>query len=380
MTHIQRYIFFNVLRAVLTIVGGLTLIAILAQGISQTELIVENHQSALTYLRVVALGAPQVIAVLGPIALFVAALNALNRVQRDNEVVVAQAAGMTRWQVASPVLRLAVLVAIVHLCVNLFIQPLAQRELRETIADARADIATSLIRPGSFTYPTDSLTIYVRESAGGTFRDMLISDTRDRERPVDYIAQRGNLIEIEGTPAIRMSIGQIQQLDDLGQLSILDFDDYVFDLSDFLAEDSDLALKPSDRFLHELFYPDLGDWRQNLDKGKYLAEAHTRLSLPLLNITMAFIAILAVVGGNFSRRGYQKRIIIASVGAIFLIILTLTIQPSAAKDPELSILQYALPLGTAAVIAMIYLLGGIRFPFGRKRKHQKSIETSAEAA
>ena len=377
MTHIQRYIFFNVLRAVLTIVGGLALIAILAQGISQTDLIVENHQSALTYLRVVALGAPQVIAVLGPIALFVAALNALNRVQRDHEIVVAQAAGMTRWQIASPVLRLAVLVAIVHLCVNLFIQPLAQRELRETIADARADIATSLIRPGAFTYPTDGLTIYVRESSGGVFRGMLISDTRIKNRAVDYIAELGNLVEVEGSPAIRMSNGQIQQLDDLGQLSILDFDDYVFDLTDFLAEDSDLALKPSDRFLHELFYPDLGDWRQNMDKGKLYAEGHTRLSLPLLNIAMAFIAVLAVVGGNFSRRGYQKRIIVASVGALLLVILTLTIQPSAAKDPTLSIVQYAMPLLVSAVVAYVYLLGGIKLPFG---KRAKSRLAAAEAA
>ncbi|MAP94151.1 MAG: permease [Ponticaulis sp.] len=376
MTQIQRYIFFSVLKAVLTIVGGLALIALLAQGLSQTDLIVENQQSALTYLRVVVLGAPQIIAVLAPIALFVAALNALNRAQRDSEIVVAQSAGMTRWQVASPIVRLAVLAAIVHLLVNLFVQPLAQRELRETLSDARADLAASLIRPGAFTYPTEGLTIYVRESTAGNFKGMLISDTRQPNNAVDYIAQTGNIVEIAGNPAIHMTNGQIQQLDQQGQLSILNFDDYVFDLTDFMAEESDLLLKPSDRFLFELLFPDLSDYYQANDQERYKAEAHTRLSSPILNIAMAFIAILAVVGGNFSRRGYQKRIIIASVGALFLIIVTLVIQSNAQHDPALNIVQYLIPIGTSSVIAFIYLTGGVKRLFKKSKGGAVAVEAT----
>ena len=378
MNRIQKYIFFSVLKAVITIVGGLALLALLAQGLSQTDLIVDNRQSALTYLRVVALGAPQIIAVLGPIALFAAALNALNRIHRDNEIVVSQAAGMTRWQILSPVMRLAVLVTVAHLCVNLFVQPMAQRELRQTISEARADLASSLIRPGAFTYPVDGLTIYVRESSGGVFRGMMIADTRDPTNETIYIAQTGNFIEIENQPAIRMTSGQIQQVDELDQLSVLVFDDYVFELTDFMAEDSDLVLKPSDRFLHELFFPDLGDFYQNRDQDNYLAEAHLRIASPLLNLAMAMIAVLAVTGGNFSRRGYQKRITISVAGALLLVILSLSVPPSAASDPALNIVQYLLPLGTTGVLAFVYLVGGIP---ALTRRLKKSDDTqNAEAA
>ena len=58
MKRIQSYLFRQVFRSVLIIVGGLTLLAILAQGLSQTDIIVENRQSALTYFTIVALGAP----------------------------------------------------------------------------------------------------------------------------------------------------------------------------------------------------------------------------------------------------------------------------------------------------------------------------------
>lgn len=372
MNRIQRYIFFGVLKAALTIIGGLSLLAILAQGLSQQELIVDNRQNALTYFKVIALGAPQIIAILGPMALFVATLNALNRQHRDSEIVVSHSAGMTRWQVLSPVLRLATLVAVLHLCVNLFVQPLAQRELRETVADARADLAASLIRPGAFTYPVDGLTIYAREVNSGNLYGLLISDTRQPESPVDYIAERGFIVKVEDEPAVRMLNGQIQQLDQQGQLSVLNFDDYVFELTGFLSDDTDLVLKPSDRFLSELFFPDLGDYYQHRDQFKFQAEAHSRLSTPLLNIAMAIIAVMAVIGGDFSRRGYQKRIIIAVIGALLLIMVTLIIQPEAADNPSLNILQYLVPVLTALVCAGIFLLGSrLSPPFGKRGSSPK---------
>ena len=64
MSKVQTYLFYEVLRAVLIIVGGLAMLALLAQGLSRTDLILENRQSALTYFYIVMLGAPQVIALL----------------------------------------------------------------------------------------------------------------------------------------------------------------------------------------------------------------------------------------------------------------------------------------------------------------------------
>ena len=68
MKRIQSYLFRQVFRSVIIIVGGLTLLAILAQGLSQTDIIIESRQSAFTYFYIVALGAPQVIALLTPLA------------------------------------------------------------------------------------------------------------------------------------------------------------------------------------------------------------------------------------------------------------------------------------------------------------------------
>ena len=308
MNRVQRYLFFEVLRMVLIIVGGLTLLALLAQGLSRTDLIVESRQSALTYFYVVGLGTPQVIALLTPLAVFVASIWALNRIHRDSEIVVAQAAGMTRWQIASPVLRLACMLAVAHLAVNLWVQPSAQRELRSTISEARADLAAALIRPGQFTSASDKLTFFARDSEGGVLSGIMISDARNPDDPVDYLAQTGGVVEIEGRPAIVLRDGKRLSLDENSTLQVLDFKQYTFDLTPFMKEDSDLVLKASDRYLSELFNIDQSDYLEVQNTERYAAEGHARMTTPLLNIAMAMLAIIAVVGGDFSRRGYGRRI------------------------------------------------------------------------
>lgn len=358
MTKVQSYLFYEVLRAVAIIVGGLALLALLAQGLSRTDLILENRQSALTYFYIVMLGAPQIIALLTPLALFVAGVWALNRIHKDSEIVVAQAAGMTRWQIASPIMRLAVLCAIAHLGVNLWVQPLAQRTMRETVAVARADLAAALIRPGQFTTNGERLTFYAREQVGGELRGVLISDMTDPQYPTDILARSAALVQVDDHPTLLLRDAISMQLDDNQQLSILEFAQYPFDLSDYMKEDSELALKASDKFLHELFFVDRTNYFEMKDADTFLAEANTRLSSPLLNIVMALIAVVAVLGGDFSRKGYSKRIAFASAGAITVLIVQLVAQSAAADDPAMNAIQWILPISVTMVLSYIYFRRG----------------------
>nr|WP_070959530.1 LptF/LptG family permease [Hyphomonas sp. Mor2] len=360
MNRVQRYLFNRVLRSVLIIVGGLTLLAILAQGLSQTDIIVENRQGALTFFKIVALGVPQIVALLTPMAMFVATIWALNRLHRDSEVVVAQAAGMTRWQVASPILRLAVLGAVIHLGVNLWVQPSAQREMRTTVNEARADLASSLVRPGQFTTPDANLTVFARDQQGPDLIGVQIAERVGQPDARDYLAERGRFIEVEGQPAIVMFNGQIHQLDQNGALNILNFEQSTFDLSPFVSEDRKLIYKASDRYLHELLFIDRSSYNERRNELEYLSEAHSRLSSPLIGIAMAMLAILAVMGGNFSRRGYARRIVIASGGALMLIIIQLSVQSSSGSDPSINVVQWIVPIAAIAILSYVLFNRGER--------------------
>jgi lipopolysaccharide export system permease protein len=360
MTKIQAHLFRQVLSAVVIIVGGLVMMALLAQGLSRTDLILENRQSALTYFYIVMLGSPQVIALLTPLAIFVGSVWSLNRIHKDSEIVVAQAAGMTRWQVASPLMRLAVMCAVLHLGVNLWVQPAAQRAMREAVAVARADLAAAMIRPGQFTTNGERLTFYAREQVGGELRGVMISDMTDPEYPTDILARTAALVTVEGRPTLLLRDALSQQLDNNQQLSILEFDQYMFDLTDFMKEDSELILKASDKYLHELFFVDRKDYFQNKEADGFLAEAHARLTTPLLNIVMALLAIVAVLGGDFSRQGYGRRIGLATGAAALILVVQLGLQSAAADDPALNIVQWLVPLG---------VIGGLSWAYFRRGRH-----------
>jgi lipopolysaccharide export system permease protein len=360
MNRVQKYIFYRVLRSVLIIVGGLALLAILAQGLSRTDIIVENRQGALTYFKVIALGAPQIMALLTPMAIFVAGIWALNRLHRDSEVVIAEAAGMTRWQIASPVVRLAVLAALVHLGVNMWVQPTAQREMRATVSEARADLASSLVRPGQFTSPDENLTVFARDQDGPDLIGLQIAERPNQPDARDYLAERGRFIQVDGEPAIVMFNVQILALDSSGELNILNSEQLTFELSPFIREEGRLILKASDRYLHELLNIDRSNYQELQDEEEFLAEATSRLATPLISIAMALLAILAVLGGNFSRRGYSRRIVFTSATALSLIMVQLAVQSASGGDKAMNYVQFAVPLITIAILLYMIFWRGKR--------------------
>ena len=359
MTQIQNYILIDAARAFMIIVTGLVVMALLTQGLSQSDLILENGQSAAIYLKVVLLGSPKVVSLLLPLGLFVACVWSLNRIHQDSEIVVAQASGMTPWQLASPVMRLAVGVLIIHLVINLWIQPMTQREMRETLHDARVDLASTLIRPGEFTTAGNDLTFFARDNVSGELQGLLISD--EGGEAADYLAETGRITKIDGKPALVMLKGQIHQVEDSGSLSILNFDRYVFDLAPFAREDSEIYYKAGDRFLPELVNIDPSNHYEASNRVRFLAEANYRLSAPLLGIAMTLLAVFAVLGGDYRRAGYLKRIAFVSTGSLALLFAHLSANAASVESVYANWLQWAVVLAASGVLAVWYF-GNLRLP------------------
>jgi lipopolysaccharide export system permease protein len=137
MRLIDRYLLRQLVGPVLLAATALTSVALLSQSLAGLDLIVNQRQSALVFLKVTLLYMPQLINLILPIAVFVAALIALNRLHTEQEIVVCFAGGMSRWRVISPAMRLAATVALLALILNVFVQPAAFRELRAELFNVR---------------------------------------------------------------------------------------------------------------------------------------------------------------------------------------------------------------------------------------------------
>jgi len=347
MRLIDRYLLRQLLGPVILATLALTAVALLSQSLSGLDLIVNQRQSALVFLKVTLLAMPQLVDLILPIAVFVAALVALNRLHTEQEIVVCFAGGMSRWRVIAPAMRLACTVAFLALVMNLFVQPAAYRAMREELFEVKADLAATLVREGEFTEPTPGLTVYAQSvDNSGNLRNLFIHEIKPDGSTTTYTAESGHVGRAQGRPVLFMKNGSNQEFSSRGVLNYLTFQEYIFDLAPLANSDELIHYKPSDRFLHELFFPDLQqDWERK-NRLDLLAEGNARIASPLYNIAFMALALSAIIGGGFSRLGYGRRI--AAMGAVAAVVRLLGFQVQAACDDNawLNILQYAVPLLT----------------------------------
>lgn len=345
MRLIERYLFRQLLGPTLLATAALGGVALLSQSLSALDIIVDQRASALVFVKVTLLALPMLINMILPIAVFVAALVALNRLQTEQELVVCFAGGMSRWRLASPAIRLAVYAVLIGLVINLWVQPYSYRTMRQTLYEARTDLAATLVREGEFTEPVAGLTIYGQTvDRDGRIENLFIHQELPGGGAATYTAAEGRIGRRDGAPVLIMSQGSTQQFSNRGVLNFLTFEEYAFDLKPFLSGDEQIRYKASDRYLRELFFPDLTQAEERENRLKYLAEGHSRLASPLYNITFMALALGGVVGAGFSRLGYGRRIAMVAGVAAVVRIMGFAVQAACDDNALLNVGQYAVPI------------------------------------
>ena len=350
MRLLQRYFLSQAFWPLVLCLSALASLALLTQSLQTLDLIVENRQSATTFLYITILALPQLIAIILPLAIFMAVLYALNRLNMDSELIVARASGITPWQIATPIMRLGIYAMIAHLIINLVVQPYAFREMRSEILKVRTDIASQMVKAGVFVSPTPDLTVYAREVDGsGKLIDVLIFDARDENMETTHTAKYGILKAENNSVSLNLMQGNIQQRSATGNISFIGFEDYQVDMNDVVAVDNVLRLKTSDRYLHELFKPNPREYVTKKTKRERLAEGHSRMAAPLYNLALPLLALWFMISGQHLRLGYGRRIALCAVIGFSVRIIGFALTSSAESSPALNITQYALPLSVIVI-------------------------------
>lgn len=319
------------------------------------DMVINRGQSALTFFYLILLILPTPLVFIMPIAFFVAVLVTLQRLQGDSELVVMASAGYSLRQLAMPVLVAgAVVMALTYAC-SLYLAPAGQRALSDKLVDIRADMAGALLNEGDFNPLSLGLTVFIRQmSNSGEIHGILVHDSRDKLRPVTYIAEKGILAQTSAGPRLIMLDGTIETGAQKGeQLQVLSFPRYTLSLDQFSNPAQLTVRKREERYLNELLWPSEKGLTPRL-RDQFFAEAHDRLSQPLYCIAFALMALAAVTRGRRQRGSVAMRLGVASLLAIALRIAGYGIIGLAQRNPPLVALFYLLPaLGAAGAIVML---------------------------
>ncbi len=355
MTLIQGYLFRQLLLPVAGACGALVGIGVLSQSLDQLEFVVERGQSLWLMLKLTLLAVPQLLGVILPIGLFVGALVALSRLQREQELTAIQAAGLTRMAMIRPAVRLALIVTALGLLINAVIQPWSQSTARTEAFAVRSDLAALLIQEGQFVQGPDGLTVYVQEiEQNGLLKNLFIYIQKG-ETTETWNATEARFGRVNGEPMLTLIGGSSQRYSSAGVLNLLSFDTYVFPLGAFAEVANQPRFKPADLGLSDLFMPRPEMIPSVGTRNELLAEGHSRLASPLYALTAMALALAAILAGSFSRTGYGMRVAKAAAAFLLVRILGYGLVAAAAWTPWLNILQYVFPLGVAAVaVALLF--------------------------
>ena len=339
--------------AVLTLL--LTSVIWLVSILPLLDLVINRGQSAPTFLYLTLLILPTPLVMIMPIAFFVATVFTLQRLQGDSELVVMASAGYSLRQLAAPVLGCAAIVMVLTYACLFYLAPAGQRTLRDKVLDIRADMAGALLNEGDFNYPSQGLTVFLRQlSNNGEIHGILVHDNRDRARPVTYIAEKGILAQTPAGTRLIMLDGTIETGAQGGkELQVLHFESDTVNLDQFSGPTRSTLRKINERYLSELLWPPEQGVTQRV-RDQFFAEAHNRIAQPLYCIAFALIALAAVIRGRQQRSSIAMRLTVAWLAAAGLRIAGYGVMGLAQHSPPLVVIFYLLPLlGTAVATAVL---------------------------
>lgn len=354
---IDRYILRELAKPFMFFVIVFTAIIWLTQSLRIVETVLNSGQTAGIFIEFIALLLPAVFSIVLPLAAFGATLYAINKLFSESELVALASAGVSNLAIARPVAIFGGAVMLVAAVNTLYLAPMAQRDIRTRVHELRTDIVNALVFEGRFLHPAAGVTIYVRDNEGGVMGGVFVHDSRDPAAEVTYTASRAVITQGEDGPRLVMFDGAAQRNPAAGaqQLSLLQFETLVFDLSQFMTDADDRAPKPSERFVTELLSPQTTSdnpaaW------GRLLAEGHEQIVSPIYALVLPLIGVATVLSAGFSRRGYAQRIAIAIAAAALIRTSGIMAKSLTSSDPSLWPLFYLPP--TVAIGLSLALLSG----------------------
>ncbi|QFU16205.1 LPS export ABC transporter permease LptF [Microvirga thermotolerans] len=358
MTLIERYILKITFSAFAACLVALTGVIWITQALRELDLLTGKGQTLFIFFTVTGLSLPALINVISPVALFLATLYALNKLNGDSELIVMSAAGMPPRRLLRPFLVLAAFVCFVVGIITVYLMPASFQELRNLVTKIRADFVATMAKEGQFITLDNGITFHYRERQGDALLGIFMQDQRVKDKAVVYLAERGQTIETNGQAYLVLEKGSVQRKEPNSRdSSIVAFERYAVDLAAFNEENGDIVYKPRERSTTQLLFPDKNEFLYQYQEGRFRAELHDRLSAWLYPLAMMTIAFAALGEARTTRQGRGLAIAAAVLGVVVLRIAGFAASSAVVRTPAAVVGVYGVPLLAIALSLLMIFQG-----------------------
>jgi len=321
-----------------------------SQILARINLVTDSGQSASTFFQVATMMLPSVVPIVVPFAIVIGITQTLSAMNQDSELVVLSAAGSSRRTIIRPIILMALVASVLVFVIDNGVNPPARERFRQLLANARADLISTVIQEGAFREIEDNLYVQIAERLpDGRLGGIFVADSRDPATELNYYAKTGVILDQVGENVLLMQEGVISRKSPNRPASLIRFDSYAFDLSAFASSDQAPVMFPKDRPLSYLINPDPADPVLTERPDYYQAELHNRFTEWLYSLVFALIAIACAGDARSHREARLHPMATAIALALFVRWMGFTVSNSAEGSVLFSALVYLVPLGAAAV-------------------------------
>jgi lipopolysaccharide export system permease protein len=303
-----------------------SVIFLLGNVMQLIELIVTKGVGIGSVLSILVLTMPFLLVYIIPMSLLIAVLLTFLRLSSDHEITAMKNAGISLFQIAKPVMAMALAAYLLTSLVAIWAQPRGERTLKTLLHTLAFEQASLHLKERVFLSDFKNLVLYInRIDANQTLYDLFVYDNRNEKNPQTIVAKKGylNTDQARKTLSLFLEEGSINTLEkNLGAAQKIEFRNYnlLLDLRPLLAEEKKRQLSETEMTLGQLSQS-IAAFKGKKDKKYYLLrlEWHRKFSLPFACLVLTLTAIPLGIQGRFSGRSWA--VVLGMVLSIFYYLL-----------------------------------------------------------
>jgi lipopolysaccharide export system permease protein len=368
MRQYSWYLFKSVFGSFAVILLSLLGLVWIAQSLKIIDMIVNKGIGIGTFLKISLLLVPYFLYLITPIALLIAVIWTLHKLYLDRELVIIKNAGLSNFQIAKPILLLALIITIFNYMVSLSLLPYSYKKFRDLEFFIKNNYASLFLQEGAFNTQVKGLAVYVDSKEDfNTFKGIFVHDKRHPKKDVTLIAESGELMRTENGPKLLLKNGSSQeQRKDGSSISLLLFDNYDIELSLIGIDKDRKQAHPNEKSAFQLIQDHNAEsYRRLYMKG----QGHHRLVWPAYALLLAALSSSLMLSGEINRRYFRIKNVVISLLAGACIVGSLIFQSLSMRNIWWAAMMY----GNALVFAV---LSWKAFVYGYNYKWEKLFAVS----
>ena len=297
--YIFRQTLSNVTISTLVFVG----IIWLSQSFKSIKLIVNKGANLSDFFILSAYSIPSWLLIAIPFGIFAGCMISYLKLQNNREILVMRSAGISNLKLSIPAILTAILSSLILFMISHFVMPKTYKNFKNLQNEIRNSSQRFIIKDNIFVDINENQTIFISKlNKQNELEEIFIQDRSDPSSVVEFFSKKGYL-KFEKNIVLSMTDGLRISTDSKGRSTLLNFKFYDIEITKEKNDQQNKEVKPRLVEYNEYNFFELLKKSNNAgkNKGKLLAEAHSRNTIIFMPLVFSLIVMVTLLRDNFSR-------------------------------------------------------------------------------